>query len=181
MGVTEFDQILEQHEQAYIIGTKREMCIIWPNCCHESQNTSIAVQVQDIKPFQHLRFHHGNMQTIRHMWYDCYGDIRVPDSYSAIIPASMPSLETLYDCCLDADHFCDTGPFTPLHMSFGKFAQRYCNSEERLPLVRTSAPTLHAFTKMYCTARPSTQSCSNEATPFDLWLGSVVQKIAGRS
>lgn len=125
MGVTALDQTLEQQENPFIPGTKREIFIVWPNSCNESHNTPIVLQVQAIKPFHHLRFHHGDTQKIRYMRYDSYYDNRVPDICCAIIPDSMPSLDRLYDCCLDADHFCDTGPFTPLHISFGKFAQRY--------------------------------------------------------
>ena len=136
MGVTAFEYALEQHENPFIVGTRREIFIVWPKCCNNFQKTPIELQVQNIKPFDHLRFHHGDTQTIRCMLYDSFYDSRVPDSCCAIVADSMPSFEILYDCCLDAGHFCGTGPFTPLHISFGKFAQRYCDVKEKLPLVR---------------------------------------------
>lgn len=134
--MTTFGQLLETLQQPFIPATKREISITWPNCCHDtSWNTSIILSIQDTRPFNNLRFHHGGTQTIRNASYKYFYDIRCPDSYSAILPDSLPSLEDLYNCTFDIDHNCNCGPFADLSIAFGKFGDRYCNHETKLPLV----------------------------------------------
>ena len=136
IGVATFEQVLGQHHDSFIAETEREISIMMQSCCHDiSLNMPMILNVQDIRPFSNLRFHHGSTQTIRTMGYNFYSDLHEPDSYVAILPDSMPTLEDIHKYNLDADHNCDSGPFAGLNIAFGKFGERYCSLGAALPLV----------------------------------------------
>lgn len=75
------------------------------------------------------------MQVFIRREYINYFVFRAPDSSTAITRDSLPSLEILADCCLDADHSCNSGPFVGLHKAFTEFSQMYCKCIMSLPLV----------------------------------------------
>jgi hypothetical protein len=130
-GIAVYEELFQIQSHHPIPGTQRESYIFWPNCCHSSlDNPLIRIQIEDFRGEPD-----GKTQMIISRRYTDSIIFHIPDSSTAIVKDSLPSLDLPADCSLDSGHSCNAGPFVGLHKAFSEFGKMYCENRMKLPLV----------------------------------------------